>query len=30
VRDPVDQLQLRMSRPFLEAEKRDDAVDIDG
>jgi hypothetical protein len=30
VRDPVDQLQLRMSRPLLEAEKADDAVDVDG
>jgi hypothetical protein len=27
---PVDQLQLRMSRPLLEAEEGDDAVDVDG
>ena len=30
VRHPVDQLQLRMSRPLLEPEERDDAVDVDG
>jgi hypothetical protein len=30
VRDPVDQLQLRMRRPLLEPEQRDDAVDVDG
>jgi len=30
VRNPVDQLQLRMRRPLLEPEQRDDAVDVDG
>jgi hypothetical protein len=32
VRDPIDQLQLRMSpiRLFFGSEERDDAVDVDG
>jgi hypothetical protein len=30
MRHPVDQLQLRMSRPLLEPEEADDAVDVDG
>jgi hypothetical protein len=30
VRNPVDQLQVRMSRPLLETEEADDAVDVDG
>jgi hypothetical protein len=30
VRHPVDQLQLGVRRPFLEAEEADDAVDVDG
>jgi len=30
VRHPVDELQLRVRRPLLEAEQRDDAVDVDG
>jgi hypothetical protein len=29
VRNPVDQLQLRMRRPLLEPEEADDAVDVD-
>ncbi|HEU5106713.1 MAG TPA: hypothetical protein VFU11_12850 [Solirubrobacterales bacterium] len=30
MRHPVDELQLRVRRPLLEAEEADDAVDIDG
>jgi hypothetical protein len=30
MRHPIHKLQLRMSRPLLEPEERDDAVDIDG
>jgi hypothetical protein len=30
VRHPVDQLQMRVRRPLLEAEDADDAVDVDG
>ena len=29
VRDPIDQLKLRMRRPLLEPEERDNAVDVD-
>jgi hypothetical protein len=29
VRNPVDQLKVRMGRALLEAEEADDAVDID-
>jgi hypothetical protein len=30
VRHPIYELQLRMSRPLLEPEERDDAVDVNG
>jgi hypothetical protein len=30
VRHPVDQLEVRVARPLLEAEEADDAVDVDG
>jgi hypothetical protein len=30
VRHAVDQLQLRVRRPLVEAEEADDAVDVDG
>jgi hypothetical protein len=30
VRHPVDELELRVRRPLLEPEERDDAVDVDG
>jgi hypothetical protein len=30
MRNPVHKLQLGISRPLLEPEKRDDAVDVDG
>ena len=30
MRYPINKLQLRMSRPLLEPEKRDNTVDIDG
>jgi hypothetical protein len=30
VGDSVDQLQVRVRRPLLEAEEADDAVDVDG
>jgi hypothetical protein len=29
MRHPIYELQLRMSRPLLEPEERDDAVDVD-
>jgi len=30
VRHPIDELQVRVRRPLLEAEEADDAVDVDG
>jgi hypothetical protein len=29
VRHPVDELEVRVGRPLLEAEEADDAVDVD-